>query len=146
VIHGPNMNLLGKREKVIYGLSTLAEINLALNVTAQELGLELEIMQSNSEGEIINAIHSCIGKCDAIIINPAAYTHYSYAIRDAIAAVGLPAIEVQMSNVAAREGFRHKSVLAPVVIGSISGFGAMSYLLALRAIAGTIASGPAFNV
>ncbi len=132
VIHGPNLNLLGTRESDIYGTKTLEEINASLQQLAAELGAELAIEQSNHEGEIVDLIQS--GKSyDALIINPAAYTHTSVAIRDAIAAVEIPAVELHLSNIYKREEFRHKSLISPVAHGQISGFGPESYLLGLRA-------------
>ena len=133
VIHGPNLNLLGTREPQIYGSQTLAEIDAAIEDEARSLGLEVASAQYNDEGDIIAAVHNARDTAEAIIINPGAYTHYSYAIADAISAVGLPAIEVHLSNVFAREPFRKISVIAPVCAGSIAGFGVKSYLLALRA-------------
>lgn len=133
VIHGPNLNLLGKREPEIYGAATLEEINESLLELAEELDVELRIMQSNSEGEIVTAIHDATAWADALIINAGAYTHTSLAIADAISGVRLPAIEVHLSNVYAREDFRHHSFLSRVCVGQICGFGAMSYFLALRA-------------
>jgi 3-dehydroquinate dehydratase-2 len=131
VIHGPNLNLLGRREPEVYGNITLDEINQKLKELAQEKQIELEIIQTNHEGEIVDKI----GKTDAnaIIINPAAFTHTSIAIRDAIAARGIPTIEVHISNIYKREEFRHKSLIAGVCVGQISGFGVQSYLLALQA-------------
>jgi len=134
VIHGPNLNLLGKREMQIYGNHTLEEINNSLKVLAKELDFKLTIHQSNYEGEIVDLIQKSEGYI-AIIINPAAYTHTSIAIRDAIAAIDIPTIEVHLSNIYSREQFRQKSFIAPVAWGQISGFGAQSYLLALRAAA-----------
>jgi len=134
VIHGPNLNMLGKREPDIYGTATLEEINSSIKKEAQTLGIEVEAAQTNSEGEIVDIIQGSVDKCDGIVINPGAYTHYSYAIRDAIAGCRLPVVEVHLSNIYAREDFRSKSVTAPVAIGQISGFGALSYILALRAI------------
>lgn len=134
VIHGPNLNLLGLREPEIYGESTLEQINQRLGELAGKLGLELRVVQSNHEGEMVEAIQQAHGWAEAIIINPAAYTHYSIAIRDALAAVRIPTLEVHLSNVAAREDFRQQSVIAPVSLGQISGFGANSYLLALHAV------------
>ena len=133
VIHGPNLNLLGEREKDIYGLCSLEEINNELVKTARELNVEIETFQSNVEGEIVNVIQSAKGRFDSLIINPGGYTHYSVAIRDAISAVKIPTIEVHLSNIYAREEFRHKSVIAPVAVGQITGFGKESYILGLRA-------------
>lgn len=133
IIHGPNLNLLGDREIDVYGKITLSDINSELIKLSGELGLEVEIIQSNIEGEIVNAIHSAKGKFGAIVINPGGYTHYSVAIRDAISAVKIPAVEVHLSNIYAREEFRQKSVIAPVAVGQIAGFGKESYILGLRA-------------
>ena len=135
VINGPNLNLLGTREKDIYGTSTLSEIASAVTEEAKRIGMEADFVQSNHEGEIIDKIHEAKGRYDVIIINPAAYTHYSIAIRDAIKAVELPCIEVHMSNIHSREDFRSKCVIAPVCLGQICGFGANSYILAVRAAA-----------
>lgn len=133
IINGPNLNLLGTREKDVYGTDTLSEIAAAVNNEAQLLGLDIDFIQTNHEGEIIDRIHEARSNVDLIIINPGAYTHYSIAIRDAIKAVELPCIEVHLSNIHAREEFRSKSVIAPVCTGQISGFGASSYIVALRA-------------
>lgn len=134
VLHGPNLNLLGKREPQIYGAATLDSINAALQSLAAELNLELRAVQSNHEGVLIDEIHAAIGWAGGLLINAGAYTHTSYALRDAISAVGIPAVEVHLSNIYVREEFRRHSVLAPVCRGQISGFGAQSYLLGLRAL------------
>lgn len=136
VIHGPNLNLLGRREPEIYGSTTLAEINQRMSALAQELGADIRSLQSNSEGEIVTAIQDADGWADVLIINAGAYTHTSLAIADAIQGVRLPAIEVHLSNIFARESFRHQSFLSRVCVGQICGFGAESYLLALRAAMG----------
>ena len=138
VIHGPNLNLLGKREPNIYGKLTLDKINDKLVAKAETLSIGLEILQSNYEGAIVDAIQQADGCFAGIIINAAAFTHYSIAIRDALAAVSVPAIEVHLSNIYKREEFRHHSVISAVVKGQISGFGADSYLLALEAAAGIV--------
>ena len=134
LIHGPNLNLLGVRETEIYGRDSYDDINRKIKRHATELGIEIRIFQSNHEGEIIDAIHDARNWADAIIINPGAYTHYSYAIRDALTAARLPAIEAHMSNIHAREEFRHTSVTAAVCVGQIAGLGTWSYLLALEAV------------
>lgn len=136
VIHGPNLNMLGKREKNIYGNETLKEIDLKIQGLAEKLGLEVVCQQFNSEGAIIEAIHQAPVAYDGIIINPAAYSHTSIAIRDALASVDIPKVEVHISNIHAREEFRHKSVTAAVCTGQISGLGIKSYLLALHYFAG----------
>lgn len=134
VINGPNLNLLGDREKENYGEITLEAINNDLKNLAAELGVEVEFFQSNTEGEIVDEIQKAKGHFDGIIINPAAYTHTSIALRDALLAVKVPAVEVHLSNIHAREEFRKTSFTAPVCIGQIAGFKKDSYLLALRAI------------
>lgn len=133
VIHGPNLNLLGKREVAVYGRTTIDQINRDLEGLAKSKKVSLRIVQSDHEGEIVELIGSAKGKFDAIVINPAAYTHTSVAIRDAISAVNIPAVEVHVSNIYAREDFRHTSLIAPVAKGQISGFGKLSYLLGLEA-------------
>ncbi|MBF2086355.1 type II 3-dehydroquinate dehydratase [Thermoleptolyngbya sp. C42_A2020_037] len=134
VLHGPNLNLLGHREPGIYGRETLDSINQSLQDAAVQLGVQLESFQSNHEGALVDAIHEAMGVQDGLLINPGAYTHTSIAIRDAIAAVALPTVEVHLSNVYRRESFRHHSYIAPVAVGQISGFGAFSYVLGLRAL------------
>lgn len=134
VINGPNLNLTGVREPAVYGSLTLEEINRSLLDAAISLGIEVDFSQSNHEGEIIDRIQASMSLYDGIILNAGAYSHYSYAIRDAIASVPIPVIEVHMSNVDAREDFRRNSVIAPVCAGSISGFGSFGYHLALAAL------------
>ena len=134
VLNGPNLNLLGTREPEVYGTLTLADIHERLRQRANEAGLDIEFMQSNHEGVLVDAIQRARRTVDYIILNAAALTHYSIALRDAIAAVDVPVIEVHLSNIHKREEFRHKSVIAPVVVGQIAGFGAESYLAALEII------------
>ena len=131
VIQGPNLNMLGHREQNIYGGMKLEEIHAQLENVAKQNGFEIEFFQSNLEGEIVDKVQECLGDADGIIINPAAYTHTSIAIRDAISAVTLPAIEVHISNIYRREEFRQKSMIAPVCTGQISGFGPFGYHLAM---------------
>ena len=138
VIHGPNLHLLGTREVDVYGKVTINEINRDLKRYAQSSRVALEIVQSNHEGDIVELIGKAPGTYDAIVINPAAYTHTSVAIRDAISAVNIPTVEVHLSNVYAREDFRHTSLIAPVARGQICGFGKMSYVLGLQAAIGVI--------
>jgi 3-dehydroquinate dehydratase II len=136
VINGPNLNLLGKREASIYGASSLSEINVSLTELGKELGLDVTTYQSNIEGELVEKIHECMGgKVDGILINPAAYGHTSIALRDALKAADLPFVEVHMSNIHAREEFRHKTYLSDFAAGVVVGFGVDSYLLGLRGLA-----------
>ena len=136
LMHGPNLNLLGVREPDVYGAATLAEINERLTTLAVERDVELRTFQSNSEGALVDALHEAMPWADGVIFNPGAYTHTSVALRDAIAGTGLKVIEVHLSNVHAREEFRHKSLLAPVCVGQISGFGWRSYALGLEGLLG----------
>lgn len=134
VLHGPNLNLLGQREPGIYGSLTLAEIDRSLEEEGEKLQAKISHLQSNYEGALVDAIHQAVGKHQGILINAGAYTHTSVALRDAIAGVNLPTVEVHLSNIYRREEFRHHSYIAPVAIGQISGFGAQSYLLGLQAL------------
>ncbi|HHU61936.1 MAG TPA: type II 3-dehydroquinate dehydratase [Natronincola sp.] len=134
VLHGPNLNLLGRREPEVYGDQTLESINEDINALGQQLGFKLDFFQSNHEGHLVDQIHESLGVYDWIVLNAGALTHYSYALRDAISSVQIPTIEVHLSNIQAREEFRSRSVIAPVCFGQICGFGSLSYLLALYAI------------
>ncbi|MBV8498927.1 MAG: type II 3-dehydroquinate dehydratase [Candidatus Eremiobacteraeota bacterium] len=134
VVHGPNLNLLGERQPEVYGSETLAELDAAIGDGAGKLGLEVHCEQYNSEGRIIDALHAARSAYAGVVINPGAYAHYSYAIADAIAAIGIPVVEVHLSNVAAREAFRRVSVTAAACRGTVSGLGSRGYLLALRAL------------
>lgn len=133
VINGVNLNMLGVREPKIYGSNTLEDLYAQIREKADELGMSVDFFQSNIEGEAVNAIHSAMGKYDGIIMNPGAWTHYSYALRDALASVDVPCIEVHISNIHKREEFRHNSVTAPECVGQICGLGNKGYLLALEA-------------
>ena len=134
VLHGPNLNLLGIREPTVYGASTLEEINAMLMTLGRELGVSVEARQSNTEGELVTWIQQAPSHFQGLVFNPAAYTHTSIALRDAIVGVGLPMVEVHLSNIHRREGFRRQSYLASVSVGQISGFGPQSYALGLRAL------------
>ena len=133
VVNGPNLNLLGKRKEALYPLKTLEEINQELSQWAKENQIQLEFFQSNSEGELINAIHLAQDKVDFLVLNPGALTHYSYALRDALAGTGIPTIEVHLTQIYDREEFRKENVISPVCLGTITGFGETGYLLALLA-------------
>jgi 3-dehydroquinate dehydratase-2 len=139
VLHGPNLNLLGNREPEIYGLKTLDDINESLRQRAKGLGVEIhEILQTNSESDLVDWIQAARGRIDGIVINPAAYTHTSIALRDALLATAIPFVEVHLSNVHAREPFRHKSYLSDIAVGIVAGFGSESYLLALEGLVGSL--------
>ena len=141
VLHGPNLNLLGMREPEIYGYETLEDINEMLVAEAESSGLEIQSEQSNHEGHLIDLIHQAMSWAAGIVFNPGAYTHYSYALRDAVAACGLPCVEVHLSDVQNREDFRKKSVIADVCIGTVSGLGADSYKVGLKMLVKEIGSG-----
>lgn len=141
VIHGPNLNMLGKREPEIYGTTTLADIDADLKKTGARLGLTVDTFQSNHEGALVEKIQNAVGTVDGLIINPAAYTHTSVAIRDAVLLLDVPVVEIHLSNIYKREAFRHSSMLAGVVTGQISGLGVPGYTLALQAIATMITGG-----
>jgi 3-dehydroquinate dehydratase-2 len=138
VIHGPNLNMLGQREPDIYGHQNLDEINARLLSLGEKLGLEIETFQSNHEGEIVDRIQLAVRSCDGILINPAAYTHTSIAIRDSLSLLDIPVVEIHLSNIYKREPFRHKSLIADIAAARISGFGAHGYLLALQGLAALI--------
>lgn len=143
VLHGPNLNLLGQREPEVYGTDTLADVDAALESLADELRVQVACRQSNHEGELIDWLHEARERFDGVLINPGGYTHTSVALRDAIASMDKPCVEVHLSNVYRREAFRHRSLTAPVCVGSIMGFGLQSYLLGLRALAHRLLPTPA---
>lgn len=138
IINGPNLNLLGRREPGVYGNDSLEELQREILENAKQMDVEVDFFQSNHEGAIIDALHQAMDSYDGVVLNAGAYTHYSYAIRDAIAAIKIPVVEVHISNVHSREEFRHTSVIAPVCVGTIAGFGKNSYILGLRAAADTV--------
>jgi 3-dehydroquinate dehydratase-2 len=138
VINGPNLNLLGEREPQIYGTQTLADVNEVVAAEARDLRIDIDFVQFNGEGQIIDALHAARGTYDAIIMNPGAFAHYSYAIADAITSIPVPVVEVHLSNIAAREAHRRVSVTASACVGSISGFGPRGYVLAVNVLAQTL--------
>ena len=142
MLHGPNLNLLGLREPKIYGSITLVQIDQSLKLSGSELQVSVDCLQSNHEGVLVDAIHNAREKYQGILINAGAYTHTSVAIRDALAGVAIPTVEVHLSNIYTREDFRHHSYIAPIAIGQISGFGADSYLLGLQALVNHLNSNP----
>src|SRR5579862_230755 len=131
ILHGPNLNLLGEREPAVYGTQTLAEVNDVILAAAEHIGIDVAFAQYNGEGQIVDALHAARNQYDAVVINPGAYAHYSYAIADAITAIGIPVVEVHLSNISAREAFRRTSVTASACRGTIGGFGVKSYILGL---------------
>ncbi len=141
VLHGPNLNLLGEREPAIYGRTSLADLDRRLSTLGIELGLEVRCRQSNVEGELIDALHAARDWAAGVVFNPGGYSHTSVALRDAVAAIGLPVVEVHLSNIYGREPFRRRSLIAPVCLGSIAGFGTLSYELALRVIRDRLSGG-----
>ena len=141
VLHGPNLNLLGTREPAVYGRTTLAEINAALVARGDAAGVAVECHQTNHEGALIDLLHGAVGRCRGVVINPGGYAHTSVALRDAVAAVGIPVVEAHLSNTEAREEFRHRSLVAAVCVGKVAGFGARSYLLALDGLLGSLGLG-----
>ncbi len=145
VLHGPNLNMLGTREQSVYGTVSLEAINAEIEKLAKDEGIQVEIRQSNQEGELVSWIQNARGKFDAIVINPAGYTHTSVALRDAVAAVSVPTIEVHLTNIYQREEFRHRSYIAGVALGQISGFGPAGYLLGIRAALGHLQGARAGN-
>ena len=141
IVHGANLRMLGRREPEVYGSDTLEDINRRLRALAEELGTEIEVFQSNSEGAILDYLEEAAPRIDGVLINPGAFTHTSVALRDALAGIARPFVEVHLSNPAARESFRHRSYLAPVAAGVVAGFRAESYLLALRGLLAHLSRG-----
>jgi 3-dehydroquinate dehydratase-2 len=143
LLSGANLNLLGDREPEVYGRATLDDHVAAARAAAAEAGLEVEHLQSNHEGDLVDAVHGARGRCAAIVVNPGAFTHYAWALHDALAAFAGPVVEVHLSNPQAREAWRHTSVVSPVATGTIAGFGGEGYAMAVRAVAGLLAGGAA---
>ena len=143
LLSGANLNLLGDREPEVYGRATLDDHVAAARAAAAEAGLEVEHLQSNHEGDLVDAVHGARGRCAAIVVNPGAFTHYAWALHDALAAFAGPVVEVHLSNPQAREAWRHSSVVSPVATGTIAGFGGEGYAMAVRAVAGLLAGGAA---
>lgn len=141
VLNGPNLNLLGEREPGVYGRVTLDDIESMLVALGRDLGCEVSFVQSNHEGALVDALHSARSTVDAVVFNPGAFTHYSYSLRDAVSSISVPVVECHLSNIHAREAFRQHSVIAPVAAGQVSGFGAQSYELALRAAIALVEQG-----
>ena len=139
LLSGANLNLLGEREPEVYGLATLADHVAAARAAGAEAGLDVEHLQSNHEGDLVDAVHRARGRCVAIVVNPGAFTHYAWALHDALAAFAGPVVEVHLSNPQAREAWRHTSVVSPVATGTIAGFGGAGYAMAVRAVAGLLA-------